>query len=125
MGLDNISRPQKHINNLYPLVLYTGTRLYRNTGLVALISEPVFPLLSIRYSFRYIFSPKYKSTSFAVNKVENLSVNFCFVLNWTFPLFCADARLPQRARFQEIYFWDDVEGRHSRWHLSNKTMFLL
>ncbi len=41
------------------LVLYTGTRLYRNTGLVASISELVFPLLSIRYSFRYIFSPKY------------------------------------------------------------------
>ncbi len=42
----------------FKLVLYTGTRLYRNTGLVALISEPVFPLLSIRYSFRYIFSLK-------------------------------------------------------------------
>ncbi len=40
-------------------MLYTGTRLYRNTGLVASISEPIFPLLSIRYSFRYIFSPKY------------------------------------------------------------------
>ncbi len=31
--------------------LYTGTRLYRYTGLVALTSEPVFPLLSIQYSF--------------------------------------------------------------------------
>ncbi len=41
------------------LVLYTGTRLYHNTGLVASISEPVFALLSMRYSFRYIFSPKY------------------------------------------------------------------
>ncbi len=40
-------------------MLYTGTRLYRNTHLVASISELVFPLLSIRYSFRYILSPKY------------------------------------------------------------------
>ncbi len=43
----------------WTLVLYTGTRLYRNTGLVASISGLVFPLLSIRYSFRYIFRPKY------------------------------------------------------------------
>ncbi len=43
----------------YKLGIYTGTWLYRNTGLVASISEPVFPLLSIGYSFRYIFSPKY------------------------------------------------------------------
>ncbi len=38
------------------LGLYTGTRLYRNTSLVASMSEPVFPLLSIWYSFRYILS---------------------------------------------------------------------
>ncbi len=30
------------------VMLYTGTRLYRNTGFVASISELVFPLLSIR-----------------------------------------------------------------------------
>ncbi len=41
------------------LGLYTATQLYRNTGLGASISEQVFPLLSIRYSFQYIFSPKY------------------------------------------------------------------
>ncbi len=41
------------------VVLYTSTWLYRNTGPVASISEMVFPLLSIRYSFIYIFSPKY------------------------------------------------------------------
>ncbi len=44
-----------------------------------------------------------KSTSFTVYKVENLNVNFCFVLNWTFPPFCAGARI------QEIYSWDGVE----------------
>ncbi len=47
--------------------------------------------------------------SFAVNKVENLNVNFCFVLNWTFPLFCTDARLSQRVRIQEISSLDDME----------------
>ncbi len=47
------------ITPVFLQVLYTGTRLYRNTGLVASRSEPVFSLLSIRYSFRYIFSPKY------------------------------------------------------------------
>ncbi len=66
------------------VVLYTGTLLYRNTSLVASISEPVFPLLSIRY----IFSPKYFKmhevyTYFVVNKVENLNVQllFCFELD--------------------------------------------
>ncbi len=43
--------PENNITGLAYLVLYTGTRLYRNTGLVASISEPVFQLLSIRYSF--------------------------------------------------------------------------
>ncbi len=50
-----------------------------------------------------------KSMSFAVNKVENLNVNFCFVLNWTFPLFCVGARFSLCARIQEISTWDDVE----------------
>ncbi len=44
--------------------------------------------------------------SFAVNKVENLNVNFCFVLNWTFPLFCTGARLSQRTRIQEVSTWE-------------------
>ncbi len=50
-----------------------------------------------------------KSTSFALKKVENLNVNFCFVLNWTFPLICAGARLSQHVGIQEISTWDDVE----------------
>ncbi len=95
------------------VVLYTGTQLYRNTSLVPSISDPVFPLLSFRYSFRYIFSQNtlkcIKSTSFAVNKVANLNINFCFVLNWTCPRFCAGARLSQRVRIQEISTWEDVE----------------
>ncbi len=51
-----------------------------------------------------------KSTSFAVNKVKNLNVNFCFVLNWTLPLFCTGARLSQHVRIQDISFWVNVEG---------------
>ncbi len=47
------------------LVLQTGTRLYLNNGLVPSISEPVLPLLFIRYSFQYIFNPKY----FKMNEV--------------------------------------------------------
>ncbi len=47
--------------------------------------------------------------SFAVNKVENLNINFCFVLNWMFPLYWASERLSQHARIQEISTWDDVE----------------
>ncbi len=41
------------------LMLYTGTGLYRNTGFAASISESVFPLLSIQFSFWYNFSWKY------------------------------------------------------------------
>ncbi len=39
---------------------------------------------------------------YTVNKVENLNVNFCFALNWTFPLFCGGAILSQHSRIQEI-----------------------
>ncbi len=37
------------------IMLYTCTWLYHYIGYVALISKAVFPLLSTRYSFRYIF----------------------------------------------------------------------
>ncbi len=74
------------------VALYTGTRLYRNTGLVALISEPVFPLLSIRYSFRYIFSPKYfkmhEGYVFCGEHGRKLECQllFCFELDVSTPL---------------------------------------
>ncbi len=51
-------------------------------------------------------------TSFAVNNVEKLNVNFCFVLYWTLPLFSSGVRLSQCMRILEISSWDDVEGGH-------------
>ncbi len=79
-------------------MLYTGTRLYLNTGLVILISERFFHYCPFDIHFE-IFSVRntLKSTSFAVNNVNN----FCFVLKWTLPLFCAGERLSQCMRIQE------------------------
>ncbi len=112
-------------SNIFQLVLYIGTQLYRNTGLVASILEPFFfPLLSNRYSFRYIFSPKYfKMHEVYVfcgeqgRKLER-QLLFCFELD-------VSALLCRReiVTAHENSSWDDVEGRYSRWHLSNKTMF--
>ncbi len=64
------------VNSVLCMVLYTGTQLYSNTGLVASISQPVFPLLSIRCSFWYIFSPKYF-------KIHEVYVFWGFILFWT------------------------------------------
>ncbi len=47
--------------------------------------------------------------SFTVNNVETLNVNFCFVLYWTFLLFCIGTKLSQRVRIQEISSQDDME----------------
>ncbi len=63
-----------------------------------------FDIFSVRNTLKCM-----KYISFAVNKVENLNVNFWFVLNQTLLLFCAGARLSQRARIQEISSRDDME----------------
>ncbi len=113
----------------YVVVLYTGTRLYCNTGLEASISEPVFPLLSIRYSFRYIFGPKYF-------KMHEVYV-FCGEQGWKLErqlLFCFEHDVSALLRMRKIvttcensrdFLLGRRGGRHSRRHLSNKTMFLL
>ena len=41
------------------LGLYTGTRFYHITSVVASVTELVWRSLNIRYSIRYIFDQKY------------------------------------------------------------------
>ncbi len=112
-----------------PVGLYTGTRLYRNTGLVALISELVFPLLSIRYSFRYIFSPKYFKMHevyvFCSEQGQKLErqLLFCFELDVSAPLW--RRKIVTACENSIDFHLGQRGGRHSRCHLSNKTMFLL
>ncbi len=111
------------------LVLYTGTRLYHNTGLVPSISEPVFPLLSSRYSFRYIFSPKYfKMHEVYVfcgqqgRKLERQQL-FCFELDVS-TLLRRHEIVTAHENSREFHLGRHG-GRHSCRDLSNKTMFLL
>ncbi len=47
--------------------------------------------------------------SFVVMSVEKLTINFCFVLNCTLPLFCAGMRLSQHMRIQEITYREDMK----------------
>ncbi len=107
------------------LVLYTGTRLYRNTGLVASISEPVFPLLSIRYSFWYIFSPKYFKMHeiyiFCGEQGRKLERQLLF---WTgrFRSFVQARDCHSVREFKRFSLWTTW---HSRRHLSNKTVFVV
>ncbi len=102
------------------LVLYTGTRLYRNTDLVASISEPVFPLLSIRYSFWYIFSPKYfKMQGWKLER----QLLFCFELDAS-ALLCRRQIVTMRKNSRD-FLLRQRGGSHSRLHLPNKIKFLL
>ncbi len=54
-----------------------------------------------------------------------MTINFCFVLKCMLPLFCTGVRSTQSTRIQEISCWENIEAGHSRWHLSNKMLFLL
>ncbi len=53
----------EHTMDLLMLIIYISTLhwylIIPNNGFVATISELVFPLLSIQYSFKYIFNPQY------------------------------------------------------------------
>ncbi len=89
------------------------------------ISSLVKPVLESYHFQSEILWKCMESTSFAVNNVENLTINFCLVLKCMLPLFCVGARSIQSARIQEISCWEDVEAGRSRWHLLNKMMFLL
>ncbi len=110
-------------------MLYNGTRLYCNTGLVPSISEPVFPLLSIQYSFRYIFSPKYFKMHevyvFCSKQGQKLEhqLLFCFELDVSALLRRCEI-VTARENSRDFHL-GRRGGWHSRWHLSNKTMFLL
>ncbi len=110
------------------IVLYTSTCLYRNTSLVASISEPVFPLFSIRYSFRYIFSPKYTMHEVYIfcgeqGRKLKRQLLFCFELDVS-ALLRRHEIVTARENSRD-FLLGRRGGMHSHLHLFNKTMFLL
>ncbi len=62
--------------------------------------------------------------SFVVNTVENLNVNFCFVLNWTL-LLLHMREIVTMCENSRDFILRRCGGRHSHRHLPKKTMFLL
>ncbi len=93
----------------YTLELWTGTWYiviplkwlqYQNCFFHSCLSNTYFDMFSGQNALKV-----YEIFIFWSEVLKNLTVTFCCHVNCTLPIFCAYARLSQRARIQEISCW--------------------